>query len=147
MQMSCSTSKNVDVNEDRRCEWSPMTITTATTATAASAAVCCVPLAAPTLSNQEAAATAALFKALADPHRVRIVNLLATSPDPICVCELVGPLGLSQPTVSHHLKKLTTAGLLTREQRGQWAYYALDPAATARLAAVTDLRHLEGATR
>jgi ArsR family transcriptional regulator len=102
-------------------------------------AACCAPLAAPTLSNQEATATAALFKALADPHRVRIVNLLATSAKPVCVCEFTAPLGLSQPTVSHHLKKLTDAGLLQREQRGQWAYYALDRQAMARLAAITNL--------
>ncbi len=109
------------------------TITPATTA-----AACCRPLAAPTLSDTEAAATAGLFRALADPHRVRIVNLLATSPDPICVCDLTAPLGLSQPTVSHHLKRLVTAGLLTRTRRGPWAYYALDPGALARLAAITD---------
>jgi DNA-binding transcriptional ArsR family regulator/SAM-dependent methyltransferase len=106
-------------------------------AATATPAACCAPLAAPALSASEAAATAALFRALADPHRVRIVNLLATSPDPVCVCELVAPLGLSQPTVSHHLKKLVGAGLLRREQRGQWAYYALDRQAMARLAAIT----------
>ena len=60
----------------------------------------------PSLSDEQAEATARVFKALADPHRVRIVNLLATSPDPVCVCEFTGPLGISQPTVSHHLKKL-----------------------------------------
>ena len=70
------------------------------------AAACCAPLGAPSLSDDQAEATARVFKALADPHRVRIVNLLATSPDPVCVCEFTGPLGLSQPTVSHHLKKL-----------------------------------------
>jgi ArsR family transcriptional regulator len=111
------------------------------------AAACCAPLAAPTLSDTEAAATAALFKALADPHRVRIVNLLATSATSVCGCELTGPLGLSQPTVSHHLKKLVDAGLLTREQRGPWAYYSLDRQAMAHLAVVTDLdRSLDGPT-
>ena len=119
---------------------------TATPAAMATAAACCAPLAAPTLSADEAAATAALFKALAAPHRVRIVNLLDTSPDPVCVCELTVPLGLSQPTVSHHLKKLTDAGLLQREQRGQWAYYWLDRQAMARLAVVTDLE-LAGGSR
>jgi hypothetical protein len=63
--------------------------TTATATATLPVTACCAPLAAPTLSNQEATATAALFKALADPHRVRIVNLLATSPDPVCVCELI----------------------------------------------------------
>jgi ArsR family transcriptional regulator len=67
-------------------------------------AACCAPLAAPALSADAAAATAALFRALADPHRVRIVNLLATSAEPVCVCDLQALLGLAQPTVSHHLK-------------------------------------------
>jgi ArsR family transcriptional regulator len=111
--------------------------TTATVPETASAAACCAPLAAAVLSGQEAAATASLFKALADPHRVRIVNLLATSAEPVCVCDLVVVLGLAQPTVSHHLKKLVAAGLLTRTQRGTWAYYALEPQAMARLATVT----------
>jgi ArsR family transcriptional regulator len=109
----------------------------------ATAAACCAPLGAASLSDSEAEATARLFKALADPHRVRIVNLLATSPDPVCVCELTGPLGLSQPTVSHHLKTLMAAGLLDREQRGTWAYHALNRDALGRLAAVADL---QGAT-
>ena len=101
---------------------------------------CCVPLATPLLSDEEAEATAALFRALADPARVRIVNALATSDDPVCVCELIEPLGLSQGTVSHHLKKLTDAGLLEREQRGRWAYYSLSPEAASTLAALVDLK-------
>jgi ArsR family transcriptional regulator len=104
------------------------------------AAACCAPLGAPSLSDSEVEATARLFKALADPHRVRIVNLLATSPNPVCVCDFMGPLGLSQPTVSHHLKKLVVAGLLEREQRGVWAYYSLNRDALGRLAAVADLQ-------
>ena len=100
---------------------------------------CCRPLAAPRLSATEAEATAALFKALGDPARVRLVNLLALSEEPVCVCELIGPLGLSQPTVSHHLKKLTTAGLLRREQRGVWAYYSIDTEALARVAGLLDV--------
>jgi len=109
-------------------------------ATTTDSAVCCAPLGAPSLSDDQAEATAQLFKALADPHRIRIVNLLATSPDPVCVCELTGPLGLSQPTVSHHLKKLLAAGLLEREQRGTWAYYSLRPDALGGLAAALDLQ-------
>jgi ArsR family transcriptional regulator len=101
---------------------------------------CCAPLGATTLSADEAAATAALFKALADPHRVRIVNRLATSPEPVCACEFNDLLGVGQPTVSHHLKKLVQAGLLDREQRGVWAYYALRPDALRRLTAVVDLQ-------
>ena len=67
---------------------------------------CCTPLAAPAMSDDEAAATASLFKALADPTRVRIVNMLAAADDGVCVCDLTPHLGLSQPTVSHHLRKL-----------------------------------------
>jgi ArsR family transcriptional regulator len=101
--------------------------------------LCCAPLAASALSESEAEATADVFKALADPARVRIVNVLANSDQPVCVCHLIEPLGLSQPTVSHHLKKLTDAGLLEREQRGKWAYYALRPAAVAKLATVVEM--------
>jgi ArsR family transcriptional regulator, arsenate/arsenite/antimonite-responsive transcriptional repressor len=100
---------------------------------------CCAPLSALTLSDEEAASTAALFAALADPARVRIVNLVATSDEPICACHLIEPLRLSQPTVSHHLKKLVEAGLLEREQRGKWAYFTLAPETSERLAGVVDL--------
>src|SRR5919112_30158 len=102
---------------------------------------CCAPLAAPSLSAEEAAATAAVFGALADPARVRILNLLATSDEPVCACHLIEPLGLSQPTVSHHLKRLVEAGLLDREQRGKWAYFSLTPEASTRLAGLVDLTH------
>jgi ArsR family transcriptional regulator len=101
---------------------------------------CCAPLAAPVLSDEEAVATAELFKALADPARVRIVNLLATAGEPVCACNLNEPVGLSQPTVSHHLKKLVDAGLLEREQRGKWAYFSLKRDAVEKLAAVADLK-------
>lgn len=106
----------------------------------ATAVSCCTPLGAPTLSDAEAEATAGLFKALADPARVRIVNMLANADGPVCACELPGPLGLSQPTVSHHLSKLLAAGLVTREQRGKWAYFALDTTALRTLALVADLK-------
>ncbi len=101
---------------------------------------CCAPLAAPALSDEEAEATADLFKALADPARVRIVNTLATNGEPVCICELIEPLGLAQPTVSHHMKKLLDAGLVEREQRGKWAYFALKRDAVEKLAAVADLK-------
>ena len=104
------------------------------------AIACCAPLGAPALDEDEAIATAELFKSLADPARVRIVNLLATSSAPVCACELYEPLGLAQPTVSHHLKKLTEAGLLDREQRGKWAYFSLSGDAVEKLAAVADLK-------
>ncbi len=97
---------------------------------------CCAPLGAADMAPADAEATATLFKALADPHRVRILNLLANSPEAVCVCELTEPVGLSQPTVSFHLKKLLDAGLLQREQRGTWAYYSVDRDALARLGRV-----------
>jgi len=109
-------------------------------ATSVEPVACCAALAAPTLSDEEAAATADVFRALADPARVRIVNVLATSGDPVCVCDLIAPVGLSQPTVSHHLKKLTDAGLLERQQRGKWAYFSLNREAVEVLAAVADLK-------
>ena len=87
---------------------------------------CCPPAGEPTLSVAEAQQLAGLLKALAEPARLRLVSMLsAAMPDPVCVCELVEPLGLSQPTVSHHLKVLADAGIVTREQRGKWAYYRL----------------------
>jgi ArsR family transcriptional regulator len=104
------------------------------------AIACCAPLGSPVLSDDEAVATAELFRALGDPARVRIVNLLATRDEPVCVCNLVEPLGLSQPTVSHHMKKLVEAGLLEREQRGRWAYFSLRREAVRKLAAVADLK-------
>jgi ArsR family transcriptional regulator, arsenate/arsenite/antimonite-responsive transcriptional repressor len=110
------------------------------TAAVESVILCCAPLGAPVLDEEEAAATAELFRALGDPARVRIVNLLATSVEPVCACELYGPLGLSQPTVSHHLKKLVDAGLLEREQRGRWAYFSLNSDAVEKLAAIADLK-------
>jgi ArsR family transcriptional regulator, arsenate/arsenite/antimonite-responsive transcriptional repressor len=102
--------------------------------------VCCAPLSAPLLDADEAEATAELFRALGDPARVRIVNTLATGGDPVCVCELTEPLGLSQPTVSHHMKKLLDVGLVDREQRGKWAYFSLKRDAVEKLAAVADLK-------
>jgi ArsR family transcriptional regulator len=100
---------------------------------------CCRPLDADALGNDEAEATARLFKALGDPARVKIVNLLAHSDGHVCCCELVPELGLTQATVSHHLKKLTDAGLLEREQRGKWAYFSLNPEASSRLAGLVQI--------
>jgi len=107
-------------------------------------AACCAPLTATGMSQRDAETTAAVFKALADPGRVKIVNLLANAPGPVCVCDLTPELGLSQPTVSFHLKKLVRAGLLQREQRGSWAYYSVDRQALGRLSSVFEL---EGAER
>jgi ArsR family transcriptional regulator len=104
---------------------------------------CCRPLGAAALSDEEAAATAMLFRVVADPARVKIVNLLARSGgEPVCACEFEPALGLSQPTVSHHLKKLTDAGLVEREQRGKWAYFSLVPDAFDRLASLVEVPEL-----
>jgi ArsR family transcriptional regulator len=103
---------------------------------------CCRPLAAARLDEDEAELTAQLFKALGDPARVRIVNRLAQSDKPLCACDLPAFLGLAQPTVSHHLAKLTRAGLLRREQRGKWAYFSLDPDAAERLTGIVRLQEV-----
>jgi ArsR family transcriptional regulator len=101
---------------------------------------CCAPLGGAALTAEQAEASAALFRALGDPARIRILNVLATSDAAVCVCNLTEPLGLSQPTVSHHLKKLVHAGLLEREQRGKWAYFSLRPEGVERLAGLADLQ-------
>jgi ArsR family transcriptional regulator len=100
---------------------------------------CCAPLD-DDLSDEDARATAAVFKALSDPTRVRIVSAIARSEEPVCVCELTPVVGVSQPTVSHHLKKLVQAGLLRREQRGVWAFYDLDREGIERAASILDLK-------
>jgi ArsR family transcriptional regulator, arsenate/arsenite/antimonite-responsive transcriptional repressor len=99
---------------------------------------CCAPIAGPDISDDEATAIADVFKALSDPHRVRIFNMLANSGSEVCVCDITDEIGLSQPTVSHHLKKLTTAGLLDRSQRGVWAYYSIKPDAMDKLGRVVE---------
>jgi ArsR family transcriptional regulator, arsenate/arsenite/antimonite-responsive transcriptional repressor len=97
-----------------------------------------VSIASAALSNADAEVTAALFRVLGDPARVRIVNVLASSEEPVCVCDLVEILGLTQPTVSHHLRKLVDAGLLVREERGKWSFFSIEPAACSRLASLVD---------
>lgn len=87
---------------------------------------CCPVLEAP-LSDEEAEGTARVFQALAEPTRIKLLSLIASSPTgERCVCELTEPLRLRQPTVSHHLRVLVEAGLLHRERRGSWAYFRLD---------------------
>lgn len=91
---------------------------------------CCAPLQTTTLGAQEAAELARRFAALGDPVRLRLLSLLATSADgAVCACDLVEPVGKSQPTVSHHLKILREAGLVTSERRGTNVWYAAVPAA------------------
>ena len=79
------------------------------------------------MSAEDAERTARTLKALADPARLRLLSIIAMHDDGACVCDLTEPVGLSQPTVSHHLKVLTDAGFVTREQRGVWAYFSLVP--------------------
>ena len=81
----------------------------------------------------DAAADAAVLKVVADPTRLSILRLLAAN-GAVCACDLESPLGLSQPTVSHHLRQLHEAGLVTREKRGTWAFFSLDREAVARAA-------------
>ena len=101
------------------------------------AAACCAPLVRRPLSAVEAADLSRVLKAIADPARLRLLSLVAAhAGGEACVCDLTEPLDLSQPTVSHHLKVLVDAGLLTREKRGVWAYYALVPGALDVLAGV-----------
>ena len=105
---------------------------------------CCTPVMDPGITEGQATTLATVFKALSDPNRLRIVNLLANSPEPVCVCEFMPQLGLSQGTVSFHLKKLLDAGLLVREQRGTWAYYSLERDALERLAVVFEAKEVVG---
>jgi ArsR family transcriptional regulator len=87
------------------------------------------------MSADEATTLSAKFKAIGDPNRLRLLSLIAAHEGgEACVCDLNKPLDLSQPTVSHHLKILVDAGLLTRTKRGTWSYYALVPGALPALA-------------
>ncbi len=91
-------------------------------------APCCAPLVEDTIDEQEATELAALFKALSDPVRLRLVSMIATAPSgEICACDLPAIFDRSQPTMSHHLSQLTKAGLLKREQRGKWAWFRVVP--------------------
>jgi len=97
---------------------------------------CCGPAGVEPLPVEQAERLAVLLKAVADPTRLRLLSLVARAGDgEACICDLTGPVGLAQPTVSHHMKILVEAGLLTREQRGRWAYYRPVPGAAERLAA------------
>ncbi|QGN58989.1 metalloregulator ArsR/SmtB family transcription factor [Nostocoides sp. HKS02] len=110
----------------------------ATLTTDSAGVVCCGSLAADAaMSREQAEATAQLLKAVADPVRLQLLSLIRTSKDhEACVCDLTPAVGLSQPTVSHHLKVLTEAGLLTRERRGTWAWFRLVPGRLDDLAAI-----------
>ena len=87
---------------------------------------CCAPLGEPALSDADAKQLERVFKSLADRHRVRILNrLLSAAGEAVCVCEFEEMLGLKQSTVSYHLKQLLDAGIVTRDKRGSYAYFAL----------------------
>ena len=89
---------------------------------------CCTPITREPMKADAADKLARSLKALADPARLRLLSIVASHADAeACVCDLTEPLGLSQPTVSHHLKVLVDAGYLHREKRGTWAYYSLTP--------------------
>jgi ArsR family transcriptional regulator len=97
----------------------------------------CAPLLENEIGQSDAQRLAALLKVLAEPARLRLLSLIQAQPDgEACVCHLTAPLGLSQPTVSHHLKVLLEAGLVEREQRGSWAYFRVRPEP---LAAIRDV--------
>lgn len=102
-----------------------------------SLAACCSPLTGGVLGEDAAERLARVFRALGDRHRVRLLSMIAAADGgEACICDLTAPLGLTQSTVSHHMKQLTDAGLTSREQRGKWAYYRIEPAAMAALSDV-----------
>lgn len=102
------------------------------TQTEAAADACCPPLLGPPLDDAAATELAAIMKSLADPIRVKLINIVARSGE-ACACDLPALLDRTQPTVSHHLSILVKAGLLQREQRGKWAWFRLDHQRLAQL--------------
>lgn len=105
----------------------PVTLKAAPLTVLDDALACCADGISAPLPRDTAERLAQLLKAVADPTRLQLLALIrATEGGSACVCDLTAPLGLSQPTVSHHLKVLTEAGVLTRERRGVWAWYAID---------------------
>lgn len=100
-------------------------------------AACCPSVLAAPLAEGHAAELAQTFAALADPARLRLMSLVASGPsDGVCVCDLVAPLGKSQPTVSHHMRILSDAGLVTGDKRGRWVFYRAVPERLAQLRSV-----------
>ena len=98
---------------------------------------CCPPLLAGTLTKEDAVPLASLFRVMGEPARLQLLSLIAAQPNQeVCACELVESLGLSQPTVSHHLKVMYEAGLLAKERRGTWIYYRI---VRSQLAALRDV--------
>ena len=97
--------------------------------------VCCAPISASVLDQESAQNLTSLLKVLADPARLQILSMLASAGGEVCVCDLTEPLGLSQPTVSHHMKQLREGGFVSSERRGKWIFYSLVP---DQIHAVTD---------
>ncbi|MCV7102537.1 ArsR/SmtB family transcription factor [Mycobacterium palustre] len=107
---------------------------------------CCPALGAAALGESQAAELASMFKALGDPVRLRLLSLIASHPGgEACVCEISAAFDVSQPTISHHLKLLRSAGLLDCERRGTWVYYWAIPAALQRLSSVLQAEDRAGA--
>ena len=103
----------------------------------AGTAECSIPLVREPIGDSAAAGLAQVFKALGDPVRLRLLSLIgAHQGGEVCVCELTDAFNLTQPTISHHLKVLREAGLITSERRGTWVYYRLEPAALDRMGAL-----------
>jgi ArsR family transcriptional regulator len=111
-----------DLAEDiDECQYAPVT-------KAKNPTPCCAPVLHARFGDGDAQVLADAFKALADPARLKLLSFIAAQPDgEACVCHLTAPVGLSQPTVSHHLKLLNEAGLLERDKRGTWVYYRIVP--------------------
>jgi ArsR family transcriptional regulator, arsenate/arsenite/antimonite-responsive transcriptional repressor len=114
---------------------------------------CCSPLVSEPVGEAEAVEMARAFKALADPIRLRLVSLIGANPggrvpgEGVCVCELTVAFEVSDPTISHHLKVLRTAGLLASQRRGTWVYYWIVPGALERLASLLGLQGVPASSR
>jgi ArsR family transcriptional regulator, arsenate/arsenite/antimonite-responsive transcriptional repressor len=105
---------------------------------------CCPALASAPLEEDQAAELAKMFKALGDPVRLRLLSMIASRKDQVCVCEMTPAFELTQPTISHHLKLLRQAGLIDCERRGTWVYYWALPTALDRLSAFLGARQAAG---
>src|SRR5688572_4915177 len=123
-----------------RARGDPMTVRELPVLDQPEVVTCCAPLTAAVLSESDAATLAGQFAALADPVRLRLVSLLANAGGAVCACDLVEPVGKSQPTVSHHLAKLVAAGVCVSEKRGRNVWYAVVPAALEALRGVLAAR-------
>ena len=140
MQLSPSLPAWIDGRQDRGMSIQAGRKTLELTPTARSQAVvegCAIPLVREPIGEAAAAGLAQVFKALGDPVRLRLVSLIgAHQGGEVCVCDLTTAFELTQPTISHHLKVLREAGIITSERRGTWVYYRLEPAALERMAAL-----------